>query len=62
MITVTQCDVYFADCQKLGADPAISMERARAIMAICHAWIQMTQRVKQYDIIVRGEDGSQSLR
>lgn len=55
MITVTQCDGYLANCQKLGADPTISIERAAAIMGICHALIQLMQRIRRYDLIVRQE-------
>jgi hypothetical protein len=61
MITVAQCDAYFADCQKLGTDPAISLERARAIIGICHAWIQLTQRVRHYELVVKRETDAEMM-
>jgi hypothetical protein len=44
-ISEAECKRYLAECQMLGTNPDISMRRAIAVMAVCHAWTVLTRAV-----------------
>ena len=55
MITSEQCKTYLAECELAAADPAISMQRATAIMGVCRALIILGARLAHYDAVVTTE-------
>lgn len=40
MITSEQCQTYLTECEAMGTSSGISIQRATAIMGICHALIR----------------------
>jgi hypothetical protein len=55
MITAAQCKTYLTECEAAGTAPEISIQRATAAMAICHALITLAHHVAHYDAIVKKE-------
>jgi hypothetical protein len=55
MITITECKSRLTECQVLSRDNNISIRRATAVMAVCHAWLAMGQVVAAYEAIVKDE-------
>lgn len=39
-----------------GEAPDISMRRATALMAVCHAWFVLGREVARYQAVVKNED------
>jgi hypothetical protein len=60
MITSEQCKAYLTECKVLGTSRGISIQRATAIMGICHALVALAQRLKRYDRVVQEETCSQA--
>ena len=58
MITSEQCRTYLSECEVMGTSPEISVQRATAIMGICHALTALVQRLKRYDRVVKEENRS----
>jgi hypothetical protein len=58
MITIEACESYLAECEKLRADPDISVARATVVTAVCRAWIELARQVRHYDAIVEREGNS----
>ena len=56
MITSEQCKAYLTECEVMGTSSEISIERATAIMGVCHALVALAQRLKRYDGVVRAEN------
>jgi hypothetical protein len=48
MITSEQCKTYLTECELMGAASQISIQRATAIMGVCHALAARAQRLKRY--------------
>ncbi|MEA2979011.1 MAG: hypothetical protein QOF91_3712 [Alphaproteobacteria bacterium] len=57
MITSEQCKTYLTECEVMGSSPEISIQRATALMGICHALAALAQRLKRYDGVVQKENG-----
>jgi hypothetical protein len=57
MITSEQCKTYLTECEVMGTSPEISIQRATALMGICHALAALAQRLKRYDGVVQKENG-----
>jgi hypothetical protein len=56
MITSEQCKTYLTECEVLGTAREISVQRATAVMGICHALVALAQRIKRYDRVVQQEE------
>lgn len=56
MITSAECQSRIAQCQAIGTNPAISIQRATAVMAICHAFLALNRLVLRYETIVSDEE------
>jgi hypothetical protein len=55
MITSEQCKSPLKECEAMGTAPEISIQRATAVMGICHALVALAQRLKRYDRVVQQE-------
>jgi hypothetical protein len=58
VISIEMCENYLAECEKLRADPDISVARATVITAVCRAWIELARQVRHYNAIVEREGNS----
>jgi hypothetical protein len=56
MITSELCKTYLTECEVMGTSPEISIQRATAIMGVCHALNALAQRLKRYDGVVQEEN------
>ena len=59
MISLEKCEAYLNECQALGAEGKLTLRRATAVMAVCHAWLALRDAC-EYETIVGEEDGSPS--
>jgi hypothetical protein len=57
MITSERCKTYLTECEVMATSPEISIQRATAVMGVCHALEALTQRLKRYDRVVQEENG-----
>jgi hypothetical protein len=55
MITTEECKKHLIKCEELGKAPGLSVRRAAALLAICHAWIALGREVTLYNDIVEQE-------
>jgi hypothetical protein len=46
MISLKQCEAYLNECQALAAETKLSLRRATAGMAVCHAWLALRDAVR----------------
>jgi hypothetical protein len=60
VISLEKCEAYLNQCQALGAEGKLTLRRATAVMAVCHAWLALSDAVRKYETIVGEEDGSPS--
>ena len=60
MISLEKCEAYLNQCQALGVEGKLTLRRATAVMAVCHAWLALSDAVREYETIVGEEDGSPS--
>ena len=60
MISLEKCEAYLNECQALGAEAKLSLRRATAVMAICHAWLALSDAVRKYETIAAEEDAAQA--
>ena len=58
MISLEKCEAYLNECQALGAEAKLTLRRATAVMRVCHAWLALSDAVREYETIVGEEDGS----
>jgi hypothetical protein len=42
MISLKQCQAYLNECEALGAEAKLTLRRATAVMAVCHAWLALS--------------------
>ena len=61
MIPLEDCKAYLSECQALADEDKLSLRRATAVMAVCHAWLALSDAVRKYETIVGEEDGSPTL-
>ena len=57
MISLKKCEADLNECQALGAEGKLTLRRATAVMAVCHAWLALSDAVREYETIVGEEDG-----
>ena len=57
MITLKQC---MAHCEALAAKGKLTLGRATAALAVCHAWLALRDAVLKYKTIVGEENASQA--
>ena len=55
-----QCQAYLNECEALAADAKLSVRRATAVIAVCHAWLALSDAVRKYETIVGEEDAPQA--
>ena len=60
MISLEKCEAYFNECQALGAEGKLTLRRATAVMAVCHAWLALRDAVLKYKTIVGEENAPQA--
>ena len=60
MITLKQCMAHLSDCEALAAKGKLTLRRATAVMAVCHAWLALSDAVREYETIVGEEDAPQA--
>ena len=60
MISLEKCEAYLNECQALGAEGKLTLRRATAVMAVCHAWLALSDAVREYETIVGEEDAPQA--
>jgi hypothetical protein len=60
MISRKQCQTYLNECEALAAGAKLSVRRATAVMAVCHALARAERCGSQYETIVGEEDAPQS--
>jgi len=60
VISLEKCGAYLNECQALGAEGKLTLRRATAVMAVCHAWLALSDAVREYETVVGEEDGSPS--
>ena len=58
MISLKQCVAYLNDCEALAAKVKLTLRRATAVLAVCHAWLALHDAVRKYKTIVGEEDAS----
>jgi len=58
MITLKQCMAHLSDCEALAAKGKLTLRRATAVLAVCHAWLALHDAVRKYKTIVGEEDAS----
>ena len=51
MISLEKCEGYLNECQALGAEGKLTLRRATAVMAVCHAWLALSDAVHKYETI-----------
>jgi hypothetical protein len=56
MISGQECRTYSADCETLGTNLAISMQRATILLAMSRSWTALATQSDRYDAIVKEED------
>ena len=56
MISLEKCEAYLNECQALGAEGKLTLRRATAVMAVCHAWLELSDAVRKYETIVDDEN------
>ena len=61
MISLKQCQAYLNECEALGAEAKLTLRRATAVMAVCHAWLALSDAVRKYETIV-GEEAQGIVR
>jgi hypothetical protein len=61
MISLKQCQAYLNECEALGAEAKLTLRRATAVMAVCHAWLALSDAVREYETIV-GEEAQGIVR
>ena len=47
MITLKQCVAHLSDCEALAAKGKLTLRRATAVLAVCHAWLALRDAVLQ---------------
>ena len=47
MITLKQCVAHLSDCEALAAKGKLTLRRATAVLAVCHAWLALHDAVLQ---------------
>ena len=60
MITLKQCVAHLSDCEALAAKGKLTLRRATAVLAVCHAWLALHDAVCKYKTIVGEENASQA--
>ena len=59
MVSLEKCVAYLSECEALGAEGKLTLRRATAVMAVCHAWLALSDAVSKYETIVGEEDAPQ---
>jgi hypothetical protein len=59
-LSLKQCEAYLNECQALAAEAKLSLRRATAVMAVCHAWLALRDAVRKYETIAGEEDAAQA--
>ena len=62
MISGQECRTYSADCETLGTNLAISIQRATILLAMSRSWSALATQRDRYDAIVKEEDKKRSPR
>lgn len=60
MISLKQCQAYLNECDALGVEAKLTLRRATAVLAVCHAWLALHDAVRKYKTIVGEENASQA--
>ena len=58
MISLKQCEAYLNNSEALAAKGKLTLRRATADLAVCHAWLALHDAVRKYKTIVGEEDAS----
>jgi len=61
MITLKQCMAHLSDCEALAAKGKLTLRRATAVLAVCHAWLALRDAVLKYKTIVGEGNASSAL-
>ena len=56
MIPLEDCKAYLSECQALADEGKLSLRRATAVMAVCHAWLALRDAIFTYEAIAAEED------
>ena len=60
MISIEKCEAYLTSA-KPWERKKLTLRRATAVMAVCHAWLALSDAVREYETIVGEEDAPQAL-
>jgi hypothetical protein len=58
MISIEDCMAYLSECQALAAEAKLSLRRATAVMAVCHAWLALRDAIFTYEAIAAEEEAA----
>jgi hypothetical protein len=61
MISLEKCEAYLNECQALGAEAKLTLRRATAVMGVRHAWLALSDAVREYETIVDEEAQAQNI-
>ena len=61
MISLEDCKAYLSECQALSEEAKLSLRRATAVIAVCHAWLALREAIFTYETIAAEEDAAQAL-
>ena len=54
------CKAYLSECQALAEEAKLSLRRATAVIAVCHAWLALRDAIFTYETIAAEEDAAQA--
>jgi hypothetical protein len=55
MISATQCRDHAKECDRLGRERDISIQRATVLMGMAHSWDLLSDYTGRYEAIVKAE-------
>ena len=50
MISLEDCKAYLSECQALAEEAKLSLRRATAVIAVCHAWLALRDAIFTYEL------------
>jgi hypothetical protein len=60
MIPLEDCKAYLSECHALSEEAKLSLRRATAVIALCHAWLTLREAIFTYETIAAEEDACSS--
>jgi hypothetical protein len=58
LITASQCRAFAQECERLGKEADISIQRATALISMAQSWETLAEDAARYEAIVKAEAGS----